>query len=281
MSKLDYLEKLKLALRGLPPASQAKTLGWCEQRFVDGVAAGKAEADIAAELGEPYLLAQSLRASLGASMPPAPTTHATSATSAVHATRSQSAKAPPLRALRTLGTGLGLTIFNIFMAVPALVYAALLISLYAVGFSAYVAGIAITTSALAGNNELLLKAPLADVIVERDRDPQTQTRITINERGIHVTNERPEPTQVGDTPPDADKPGPRQRAIERAEAMAERTILLSTELDPDARGNQVLLGIGMILGGIVLFLLSLVVTRYTWLGIKRYVNMNITLLKGA
>jgi hypothetical protein len=39
-------------------------------------------------------------------------------------------------------------------------------------------------------------------------------------------------------------------------------------------------GFGMVLGGIALFLLSLVVTRYTAVGIKRYVQMNFSLLKG-
>ena len=37
----------------------------------------------------------------------------------------------------------------------------------------------------------------------------------------------------------------------------------------------------MVLGGIVLFLLSLVVTKYTFIGIKRYVEMNFSLLKGS
>jgi hypothetical protein len=36
----------------------------------------------------------------------------------------------------------------------------------------------------------------------------------------------------------------------------------------------------MVLGGIALFLLSLVVTRYTVVGIKRYIQMNFSLLKG-
>lgn len=273
MSKLDYLDKLKQALRGLPPASQAKTLAWCEQRFVDGVAAGKSEDEITAELGEPYLIAQTLRASLG----PNPAAAATSTAT----TRAAPAKAPPLRALRTLGTGLGLLIFNVFMAIPAAVYASLLITLYAVGFSLYVGGIAITTSALAGNNELLLKAPLANLIVHSDDSGSNQTRITINENGIQVTSEPRE--RAADEPATStdEKTTRRERAIERAEALAERTVLLSTDLEPDARANQVLFGIGLILGGIVLFLLSLVVTRYTWLGIKRYVNMNISLLKGA
>ena len=40
------------------------------------------------------------------------------------------------------------------------------------------------------------------------------------------------------------------------------------------------LGCALILGGIVLFLLSIVLTKYTLMGIRRYVNMNLSLLKG-
>jgi hypothetical protein len=40
------------------------------------------------------------------------------------------------------------------------------------------------------------------------------------------------------------------------------------------------LGFGLVLGGIVLLLLSLVVSRYTLVGARRYVEMNFSLLKG-
>jgi hypothetical protein len=42
----------------------------------------------------------------------------------------------------------------------------------------------------------------------------------------------------------------------------------------------VVLGCGLILGGIALFLLSLVFSKYTIAGIRRYVNMNMSLLRG-
>jgi uncharacterized membrane protein len=51
-------------------------------------------------------------------------------------------------------------------------------------------------------------------------------------------------------------------------------------MDADSRTTQTLFGFGLVLGGIALFLLSLVVTRYTFVGIKRYIQMNFSLLKG-
>ena len=62
MGKLEYLDALKRALGGLPPEIQAKTLAWYEQRFVDGVAAGRSEASIAEELDDPRRIAVTLRA---------------------------------------------------------------------------------------------------------------------------------------------------------------------------------------------------------------------------
>ncbi len=63
MSKLEYLDALKRAMAGLPPETIAKTLGYYEQRFVDGVAAGQTEAAVAEELGDPKKIAITLRTS--------------------------------------------------------------------------------------------------------------------------------------------------------------------------------------------------------------------------
>ena len=106
-------------------------------------------------------------------------------------------------------------------------------------------------------------------------DDQRQTRITIGDTGIEIDHL---PGPVG-TAPDS-PPSPSSRVIERAEALAGSGIHIYTDLDQDARTTQTLFGMGMVLGGIALFLLSLVVTRYTLIGIRRYIAMNISLLKG-
>src|SRR5690242_19963396 len=62
MDKLAFLEQLKRAMLGLPPEIQAKTLGYYEQRFVDGTNAGRSEQDVARELDDPARIAMTLRA---------------------------------------------------------------------------------------------------------------------------------------------------------------------------------------------------------------------------
>jgi len=267
-SKLDYLDALKRALMGLPPDVQAKTLAWYEQRFVDGAAVGRSEQDVAKELGDPRDVALTLRTN-------------------AHFAQLSHKPAPTSSVARTVVSGFGLLVFNLFMLIPAAVFASLLMALYMSAFGVYVSGIAVTASGLAGSNELVLSAPLSRLEITNDDDPsETQTRVSIGEHGIQVYEE---PVPRPDLRPDASDGGSasdsenrhqRSRVLRGAEAVAERRIQITTDLDPDSRTTQVVLGCGLILGGIALFLLSLVFSKYTIAGIRRYVNMNMSLLKG-
>lgn len=260
MNKQDYLDALRRALAGLPPDLVAKTLDYYEQTFIEGAAAGRSEHEIADDLGEPKKIALTLRSS----------THR----------QAFEHKKTPVNLLRLLVSLLGLAIFNLFMVVPAAVYAALLATLYAVGLSFYLAGIAITASGLSGANELVLDGPLRHVFIHDDDGEdgeRRETRITIGDTGIEVDH-LPGPSQR--EPADPGAPGASSRMMERAEALAGGGIRISTDMDRDARTTQTVFGVGMLLGGIAIFLLSLVVTRYTLIGIKRYIAMNVSLLKG-
>lgn len=262
MHQQDYLDALRRALAGLPPDLIAKTMAYYEQSFNEGLAAGRSAGEIAHDLGDPKKIALTLRASTQR--------------------RAFEQKKTPVNLLRLLVSLAGLAIFNLFMVIPAAVYAALLATLYAVGLSFYLGGIAITASGLSGANELLLDGPLRHMLIHDDDggegDDQRQTRITIGDTGIEIDHL---PGPVGTAPHSRPSPpSPSSRVIERAEALAGSGIHIYTDLDQDARTTQTLFGMGMVLGGIALFLLSLVVTRYTLIGIRRYIAMNISLLKG-
>lgn len=262
MGKLEYLDALKRAMLGLQPDVQAKTLAYYEQRFVDGVAAGRSEQDVAGELDEPKKIAMTLRASA----------HLSNLT----------VKKSPAGAARMAVSAIGLAIFNLFMLVPAMVYASLLCALYVSALAFYLAGIATTASGLAGTNELVLDWPSRFVTIDEDRG-ERQMLITIGDQGIHVTQERPDADGGTDDGADADAgvSSRRSRVLRGAEAVADSTLRISTDMDAESRTTQTLLGGGMVLGGIALLLASLVVTRYTWVGLKRYLQMNRSLLKGS
>jgi len=264
MGKLEYLDALKRAMLGLPPDVQARTLAYYEQRFVDGTAAGRGEPDVARELDDPTKIAMTLRAS-------------------AHLNAFNDKK-NPANLLRLMVSAVGLAIFNLFMIVPAIVYSALLMCLYVCALTFYLAGIATTASGLAGANELVLDWPSRFVTVDDDGRGR-QMRVEIGSSGINITQERP---QIADPLPSADKADPegdsrmqRSRALRGAEALADSTLRISTDMDAESRTTQTLFGFGLVLGGIALFLLSLVVTRYTFIGLKRYLQMNRSLLKGS
>jgi uncharacterized membrane protein len=265
VGKLEYLELLKRAMLGLPPDVQARTLGYYEQRFVDGINAGRSEQDVSQELDDPGKIAMTLRANsysaqLGAQPGAVPE------------------KRNPANLLRVLVSGAGLAIFNLFMIVPAMVYSALLFSLYVAALAFYLGGIAITASGLAGNGDLLLDLPARYVNIDADdAGGKRQVRVQIDETGIHVHEEGAGRSNTTSGEPE-DRGNSRLRR--GAEAVAGNTLHITTDMDADSRTTQTLFGFGMVVGGIALFLLSLVVTRYTAIGIKRYVQMNFSLLKG-
>ncbi|MGB9110639.1 MAG: DUF1700 domain-containing protein [Telluria sp.] len=276
MGKLEYLEQLKRAMLGLPPDVQAKTLGYYEQRFVDGVNAGRSEQDVAGELDDPTRISMTLRANsyrsqLGAQ--PAPQAGAHPAV--------QIDNRGPAGMLRLLVSGAGLAIFNLFMIVPAMVYSALLFALYVAALAFYLGGVAITASGLAGNGELVLDLPGHYLQVDDGDDgARRQLRVQIDETGINVHEEGADPR-----PADSDEPRERSRLRRGASVVAGNAgsagrLHITTDMDADSRTTQTVVGFGMVLGGIALFLLSLVVTRYTFVGIRRYIQMNFSLLKG-
>jgi uncharacterized membrane protein len=363
MGKIDYLEALKRAMTGLPPEAQAKTLAFYEQRFVDGVAAGKTEQDVAAELDDPKKIAMTLRAS----------THM----------QAFETKKNPANLVRMVVAALGLAVFNLFMVVPAMVYAALLATMYVCGLSFYLAGSVITASGLSGANEIKLDGPLRNVFANHatiDGSDDLDTKVNISEQGIHIFSERSPNAKARSSSVDAiekaaivsanaaataaeraaehagrvaeqagndaeraaeqaghaaeqaaDRIGhaaeqaARQagqaaeraaqqaghaaeqaaraaeeaataaeelasddeqddqrsvRVIKRAESVASKGITISTDADDESRATQTLFGFLMVLGGIVLLLISLAVTRYTFIGLKRYIEINFSLLRG-
>ncbi|MDT1894317.1 hypothetical protein FPK47_31640, partial [Acinetobacter baumannii] len=78
-------------------------------------------------------------------------------------------------------------------------------------------------------NELVLSAPLTRMVISDDGEPvESQTRVSIGSNGIQVFDE-PAPG-ADDADPDA-RADQRSRVLRGAEAVAERKIQITTELD--------------------------------------------------
>jgi uncharacterized membrane protein len=278
MGKLEFLEQLKRAMLGLPPDVQAKTLGYYEQRFVDGHVAGRSELDVARELDDPTRIAMTLRAnSYSAQLGAQPGAHPAAQAAAQPGIHLD--KRSPAGVLRVLISGAGLAVFNLFMIVPAMVYSALLFALYVAALAFYLGGVAIAASGLAGNGELLLDLPTRYVQLD-DGGAERQLRVQIDETGINVHEEGAEPRATNDGNPRDRSRLRRGASVVAGNNGSPNRLHITTDMDADSRTTQTLFGFGLVLGGIALFLLSLVVTRYTFIGIKRYIQMNFSLLKG-
>lgn len=268
MSKQQYLDALKQAMQGLPPETVAKTLAYYEQRFIDGLVAGKSEAEVYKELDEPRKIAMTLRASAHLN--------------------SFEQKKTPTNLVRVMVSFVGLAIFNLFMVIPAMVYASMLLAIYVSAFAFYIGGVALTASGLSGQNELSLEGPLHHVMALTDSRFDTKEeeaeakrwRIAINDMGIQVSK-----TPGSTDEADADAGGVQgtsraSRLFDRAEAVATGDVHITTDFDSGARTTQTFIGFGLILAGIGLCLISIVLTRYTVIGLRRYAAMNMSLLRG-
>jgi uncharacterized membrane protein len=258
MGKLEYLDALKRAMMGLPPETQAKTLAYYEQRFVDGETAGRTEAEVGQELDEPKKIAMTLRAS------------------AHLGTLGERKK--PVNVLRLMLSAAGLAIFNLFMLVPAAVLGALLTAVYVCAFGFYLSGVVVTASGLAGANEFVFNEPIRHVIIDGRRVDTNdgQATIRIGPRGFTVHTEDTKKAQ----PDDSDESNADHGSVIR-EDQRDGTIHIVTDMDAGSRTTQIAVGGGLILGGIALVLIALVVTRYTLVGVKRYLQMNLSLLRGS
>jgi uncharacterized membrane protein len=276
MGKLEYLDALKRAMLGLTPEVQARTLAYYEQRFVDAANLGRSEEDVARELDDPKKIAMTLRAS----------THFEALTAGANANANakgsgdKTQKKASANLPRMIVSAAGLAIFNLFMIVPAIVYSALLFALYVCALAFYVGGIMTTASGLAGTNELVLDWPARYLTVDPDSRGERQTRITIGAGDIQVTQDSPRGAEDGGQDEQGSSRRARSRVLRGAEAVTDGSLRISTEMDAESRTTQSAVGLGMVIGGIALFLVSLVVTRFTLVGLKRYFQMNRSLLAG-
>jgi hypothetical protein len=184
----------------------------------------------------------------------------------------------PRRLGRLIASAAGLLIFNLFMVVPALVFASVLAAVYASAFAFYLCGIVIACSGLAGVNEIVLTAPLKHASVDGEAGP---TVIRIGATGVRV-HAAPASDAASEGDVDDDRQARSARgALREVREVASDGVRLYNDMDGGARTTQALVGLAMVIGGIGLFLVSLVVTALTGRGLRRYVDMNIALLKNS
>ncbi len=231
MNQQEYIRNLKQTLAGMPYEQVQNIVSEYEQRFTEGLAAGRSEDEIAKELDDPKKIAAKMK------------TQAT-----VNAFNEKKTVA---NFGRMFVSFIGLAFFNFFMLIPASIYMAFLMSAYAVAFAFFVGGSALTASGIAGVDTINLQN--SDNISFMNSAPEhkpVSTKVNIDKNEFYVSSE-PE------------------------------SHLVNLFVNAESSSTRAMQGIGLSLAGILLFLLSLVISKYSIMAIKRYAMFNWNILRNA
>ncbi|MES2073497.1 MAG: DUF1700 domain-containing protein [Pseudomonadota bacterium] len=294
MDKTEYMNALRQALEGLPAAAIEETMWTYERKFLDAMVAGRSEQEIAAGLPKPSLVAAQKKTSVRYDE--------------VKKNFSMGNTAGLFVSL------IGLLVFNLFMMIPAIMYFSLLFASYIAALALYVGGIGITAASLSGVSQFNFDVPAGQHVIVDDDDVRMHrhshrgsVRVDIGPTGIMVEEDdspasvaadkktggqvasQPSPAPAAPTIASASLP-PAQSAAPAAAApaaepkpatasSADDASRVHVNVDNHVRGYHVWKGLALLLGGIVLFLFSLFMTRYTFIGFKHYLQWNISLLK--
>lgn len=282
MNKTDYMNTLRQELEGLPGSIIEEALWHYEGLFVNGMMAGKSEEEIAAGLPKPSIVAAQRRAKLKAD------------------TLKQDLH--PSNLARVLVALLAVLFFNLLMVIPAIVYSALLFASYICGLSFYFAGILIAAASLAGVPQMTFHIPHGIHHVDIHNNHHRHfghgdVTVDISEDGILVKGNHAHDDDNDDDGVDIklnQTKTPDQATVPTAPAASvasqpAATAVVPTPKSPRSDGIPIVVGnhlgmldifrgLGLMLGGIALFLFSLFMTKMTFVGFKRYLSWNMSLL---
>lgn len=227
MNQQEFIGKLKQALQNLPSAESQRIVEQYEQHFVAGLSAGRSEAEIIKDLGDPQKLANKLIAK-------------------THLSRFFAQKTFG-NLWRLLISVIGLVFFNLFMTIPAVIYLSLLVSSYMVAIAFFIAGSVATASGLSGISAMQFDQQTLGAIDISSRSNQENIEIGRG-KGVQIHTDKHGDVNV-------------------------------FAFDGHSNQERVAFGLLLSVGGILLLLLSLFVSKYTFIGIKHYLRMNWEILR--
>jgi uncharacterized membrane protein len=261
MNKTEYMNTLRQELNGLPAEVLEDTMWAYEGRFVDGMAAGRDEIDIAASLPAPHIVAAQKRAGLRY--------------------QELKEKVTPTNFASLLVALLGVMMLNFFMIIPAIMGSVFLFTAYLSSMVFYVVGIVITATVLAGVPQINLNIPTHHfhhntVTVNDDLNDDFPSfhgdvRVEITPYGINVDKGE----DVAKTAPTSSVAVPK---ASDDKAAVERSVV-HVSIGNHLKTIHIFHGLGFLLGGIGLFMLCLFTTKYTFVGFKKYLLWNVSLLR--
>jgi uncharacterized membrane protein len=163
------------------------------------------------------------------------------------------AEKSPRSVARLIFSFIGLGMFNLFMLIPTTVFASLLLASFVTSLGLFIGGSAVTAAGFSG---------VGQVTVSHDRHGKNHHDSKGERKEIHIDG-----TNI---------------TIEEDDKLStDEKQVVNFFIDKEDRRPSVWKGITMTIFGILLFLMNLVVAKYSAIGVKRYAIMNYEILKNA
>lgn len=250
MNRTEYMNTLAHELGSLPQTVIQETLRTYEQKFAEGIAAGKTEAELAATFPNPRLLAAQLRASQ----------------------RFQHLKRDftPGNFFSLILMVFVMMILNFFMLIPAFIIASFVFVSYLASLLIYGLGVVVLAVSFSGVATLQLKIP--GDFHERHASHRAWTHgdnatVNISEKGIFIDKSAIHRW--------ASDEWDRERGTSRVGRDHWRTVTIDNHMEK----HHAVYGILLLIGGTGLLLLCLMMTQLSLTGCKQYVLWNLSLLR--
>lgn len=252
MNRTEYMNTLAQELQSLPQSVIQETLRTYEQKFSDGIAAGKSEAELATSLPNPRLIAAQLRASQ----------------------RFQHLKRDftPGNFFGLLLAVFGLMLLNLFMLIPAFIIASFVFVAYLSSLCVYGAGVVVLAVSLSGVETLQFKVPGH----YHGHNAHNQQRawphggnatVKINEQGFSIDQS------------EIHRWAKEEWDSERDERWSKRDHWHTMSIANHMGKQHSAYGILLVIGGTALLLLCLMMTQLSFVGLRKYLSWNLSLLR--
>ncbi len=247
MTKLEFLAAFRLACNSMPSEPVEAAIADYERQFTDSLLSGLSETVIVERWGTPQHAALKLKFG----------TFSGNLKQAVNVEK----------VARVGISGAGLALLDLILLIPASVYATLLWAFYIVSIAVYLSGIFVSASSLAGVNYIDIPA---HALLSKLATKGT-THISIGSMDI-------EPADIG-TDSDDEPAGLNQsESVEQGTHFKrDRGFHIATHIDK----SSIWKGVSTTLAGMLLLVLCMLTTRFTFRLLRQFVAWHFSVLKNA
>ncbi|WP_422968323.1 DUF1700 domain-containing protein [Undibacterium curvum] len=258
MNKATYMHALQLALAGLPGPVIEECLWTYERKFLDAMLAGESEESIAARLPKPELVAAQKKTSVR-----------------YQALQVRFSFANLARLFVALT---GLAFLNLLLIAPVMAAVSVLFAGFVVSVCLYFGGILLAAAGVAGISQFHIEIPQTQTVTVRQsfdaRIANEPLQIDVNSDGVYTrTSSAAEKNPALPVAVASDAATASQTdAHSTAQTIKAEPLDIQFSFSQPMGMRQAVKGMGMIIGSILLMMLTLWLTRFSWRGALHYLR---------